>query len=235
MRRIAFTAILLLAIPAINTQDFIYLRDGNRIKSKIKKVNYKKVLYNKYCSNDTTNYFVNKAEVLLIAYENGKVNFLKDVPEISQTFNFNKNLISYHLFDLIINEFTLSYEHLFKNGTVELQIPVSIGYGKNRNFNNLFYSGVYLNIYPTGQGKRRYFFGEELQAGVVEYDAHWHEKDENGNPQPMSKIYNRFYAKLLINNGKIKFDDHEPDNQPETAETISFNTTYRTGIKPSRA
>jgi hypothetical protein len=223
---IPFLSLVLLSFLA-NAQDFIYLRDGTNIKSIVKKISDKEVFFRDFDSNDTTLFSVKKPQVLMIAFENGEVKFFKKEQEIIHRFSFKKNLISYHLADLIINDFTLSYEHIFKNGTLGLQIPVSLGYSEYfdySDFTNNFYSGVYINFYPTGQGKWRYFFGPGIRLGSGRYSDNWYDTQTQ---QYYTEHHNTFYGKLLVNNGVM----FTPITSFSLSATVSLGIRYAPGIK----
>ncbi len=233
---------------ALSAQDFIYLRDGSRIKSSIQRIDGKSILYKEYNNPDSPLYSLKASQVMMIAYENGNVKFFKKEKAIIQRYIFKKNFLTYHLADLIINNFTLSYEHLFKNGTIGLQIPVSFGYGEYYEFDsfkNNFYSGLSLNFYPLGQGKWRYLLGPALRIGQGDYDDEYYDfTTEQYVDQSQKGI---FYGKLLINNG-VMFTPIEslsvtavlslgvryiPDlniedvDKVHTAAAFSFNMSYR--------
>ncbi len=217
--------ILLLSLAA-NAQDFIYLRDGSNIKSKVEKLTGEEVRYRYFDNEDTTLYSVKNSQVLMIAFENGEVKFFKKVSEIIHRFNFKKNLLSYHLTDLIINNFTLSYEHVFKNGTLGLQIPLSFGYTPYydyTDFNSNFYTGIYLNFYPNGQGKWRYYFGPGIRLGSVKYGYNSYDA---ATGRYTYKYSDTFYGKLLINNGVM----FTPTNSFSLSATLSLGVRYAPGI-----
>jgi hypothetical protein len=129
------------------------------------------------------------------------------------------------------------------SGKIGLQIPISFGYATGSNFGNdvlisQFYSGLYLNFYPTGQGKVRYMLGPGLRFGL----GHENYYDDNGN----DSNNDTFYSKLLINNGivfspieslslsavlslGIRYfpEAHNEDEVVRTSAAFSFNLSYR--------
>jgi len=237
----------LLIFTILSAQDFIYLRDGSRVAANVKSIDNKSVLYKDVNDPTGSTFSINKSQVMLIAYENGNLKFFKRKQTVIQRYSFKKNFLTYHLADLIINNFTLSYEHLFKNGSIGLQIPVSFGYGnyeENDGLKNNFYSGIYLNLYPTGQGKWRYFLGPAVRLGIADFENKWYNYP-SGQLIDNSK-HNFFYGKLFINNG-VMFTPvsslsircvlslgirYTPNitfisNNIETAAAFSFNMSYR--------
>ncbi len=85
------------------------------------------------------------------------------------------------------------------------RIPVSFGYNYNDNvfnFRNIFYSGIGINFYPTGQGKWKYFMGPQLRMGLGRGSKYYYSYDEYGNY--ISDTYHErdtFYAKFFVDNG----------------------------------
>ena len=202
MKKAIFTLMMMSFVFALQAQDFIYLRDGGRVQAKVQSVDKKNVMYRNFNDSSSPLYSLKKSQIMMIAYEKGNVQLFKKESAIIQHYLFKKNFVSYHLADLIINDFTLSYEHLFKNGTIGVQIPLSFGYNHYEGFNgfsNRFYTGIYLNFYPTGQGKWRYFMGPGVRVGKGEHrGGSW---DHNLGQYVSNNKYNLFYGKLLVNNG----------------------------------
>ena len=197
-------------------QDYIYLRDQQlRIAAKNIKIGDDEIRYENYGANNGQVYLVNRDQVSIIAYENGETRNLQKKTDKISTYEFSKNLITYHLFDLVLSNFTMSYERILNNGKIGIQIPVSFGYATHTNVSNdfvinKFYSGLYLNFYPTGQGKVRYFLGPGIRVGSG------HDNHDNKNNS------DSFYGKLLINNGVI----FSPIQQLSLAAVLSLGIRY---------
>ena len=197
-------------------QDYIYYRDQQkRIAAKNIKVSSAEIRYENYDKNDGKIYIINPDMISLIAYENGETKHFQKKTDKVNTYEFSKNLITYHLFDLVLSNFTMSYERILSNGKIGIEIPVSFGYGAHNNVPddfviNKFYSGLYINFYPTGQGKVRYFLGPGIRAGSG-HDSHGNQT----NPDS-------FYGKLLINNGVI----FSPIQQLSLAAVLSLGIRY---------
>ncbi|RLD45644.1 MAG: hypothetical protein DRI88_08530 [Bacteroidetes bacterium] len=200
MKNIFILGITFLAFSSgLFSQDYIYLRDQQqRIAAKNISISATEIWYEDYSSSEGHLYSIKPELVSLIAYENGEVRVIKSRAKDMNTYDFKKNLITYHLSDLIISNFTMSYERILQSGKLGIQIPVSFGYASGTNFGNnvlisKFYSGVYVNFYPNGQGKVRYLLGPGIRIGVG-HDNH------NSNSQNYTDT---FYGKLLINNGVV--------------------------------
>ncbi|RLD40608.1 MAG: hypothetical protein DRI89_11625 [Bacteroidetes bacterium] len=204
MKKITFILILIFAFSAgIIAQDYIYFADQqNRIAAKNVKISSSEIRYENYESNEGQIYIINRARVSLVAYEDGTTKYLQGREKKKSNYEYNKNLISFHLTDLIISNFTLSYERILGNGNTSIQIPVSFGYSSNNNFGdyyiyNTFYSGLNFNFYPTGQGKVRYFLGPGVRIGIG------HDSGYSNDGYDKVESSDSFYTKLLINNGII--------------------------------
>jgi hypothetical protein len=124
------------------------------------------------------------------------------------TKDFTRNLINFHIFDVVFGDFAMSYERIFGDGRVSLKVPVAFGfygyspYDTPFNFNNLFYTGAGINFYPTGQGVVRYFVGPNLRFGVGRSADYYYYYDDFGN-YLYDQYYetNSFYMKYMVDNG----------------------------------
>lgn len=243
------TFILIIAIlfSTINSfaQDYIYLKNGEKISAIISEKTKTAVLYLDYGSNDGNLKLVNLSDIKLIAYSNGKVTDFSNGQKNTSNGDFNKNLIAYHLADLIINNLTISYERILDNGKIGIQIPFSFGYSDNYqelgDFVNNFYTGINLNIYPTGQGTWRYFLGPGLRLGSGTYENY----DYLSSTYPNYYTEDLFYFKFHINNGimfsptpelslvaslslGIRYVNSKySDEKVRTTGAASFNMIYR--------
>ena len=245
MKNLSLLSILILTFSSgIFAQDYIYLRSHQtRIAAKNIKISGAEIRYEVFDADDGQVYSLKPNQVNLIAYESGEVRLIQRRSKIINAYDFKKNLLTYHLFDLVISNFTMSYERILKSGKIGLQIPISFGYATGNNFGNdvlisQFYTGLYLNFYPTGQGKVRYLLGPGLRFGT----GHENYYDENG----YNNNDDTFYSKLLINNGVVfspieslslsvilslgirYFPEAHDDNEVvRTSAAFSFNLSYR--------
>lgn len=206
MKKTTLLIALFLSFSAgLFAQDYIYLldQDQSRIAAKNVRIDKSEIKYENFDATDGRVYLLNPAQVKLIAYENGEIKNLQTaVPTSKQKkeYIFKKNLVTFHLFDLVFSNFTFSYERLLNSGKVGFQIPFSFGYssGNNTPGNDFvvskFYSGLNVNFYPTGQGKVRYFLGPSLRLGLGHDNNNNSGNYETENPDT-------FYTKLLVNNG----------------------------------
>lgn len=244
MKKITLLFILVFAFSVgIIAQDYIYLRDKQeRISAKNIKVSDSEIRYEIFDTEDGQVFSIKPNQVNLIAYESGMVRLVQRKSKIINSYDFKKNLITYHLFDLIFSNFTMSYERILNNGKIGLQIPLSFGYATGNNFGNdvlisQFYSGLYLNFYPTGQGKVRYLLGPGLRFGLG-HENYYDNGNKNGDDS--------FYSKILINNGVVfspieslslsailslgirYFPEAQDDNEVvRTTAHFSINLSYR--------
>ena len=177
------TTLILLFILGItyfaSSQDIIYKKDGSKEEAKITLVGEKEIQYKKFKNEEGPVYTMPKSQIMMITYANGEYEmFVNQNDEAKQakkelSTNFTKNLFGYHLFDVVYGDFTFSYERILNSGTIGINIPLGFGYAYNSDYfnasdnwvKNLFYSGIGINFYPTGQGKWRYFVGPQVRIG----------------------------------------------------------------------
>lgn len=202
------------------SQDILYLQDGSKEEAKVLEINNQEITYKKTSNLEGPAYVIDRNKVVLITFANGEHELIspliaeqepaKQPVERPFTKDFAKNIIAFHLFDVVFGDFAFSYEHITPDGRVGLKIPVAFGfYGYHPentpfNFNNLFYSGMGINFYPNGQGKVRYFVGPNLRVGVGRSADYYYYYDEYGNYY-YDEYYetNSFYMKYLVDNGII--------------------------------
>lgn len=193
------------------SQDIIYKNDGSKEETKIILVGEKEIQYKKFNNPAGPVYTIEKKDIMLITYENGEYETINKQENMEKpvkpdlTKDFARNVFSYHLFDLIFGDFVFSYERILSNGQVGFKIPVAFGYdyySNYYNFNNVFYSGIGVNFYPTGQGKWRYFMGPQVLVGLGQENDWVAYFDDNGNYLYDEQVENEgLYTKFFVDNG----------------------------------
>jgi|AntAceMinimDraft_9_1070365.scaffolds.fasta_scaffold00089_24 hypothetical protein len=246
---ILITAISFITINLVS-QDFIYKRNlTDRIAATNINVQNIETTYNIFGDESGQAYSIANNDISMIAFENGEIRFFEREKKIAHRRNFKKNIINYHLFDLVVNNFKISYERIVSNGKIGIQIPFAIGYGDEDNLSgfddvyNKFYTGISLNFYPTGQGAVRYFMGPGIQIG----NGFFNDGYSNGYGQYTEANIDTFVFRFLINNGimftpiealsislvgslgirytdKVKYNN---DNNVKTVGAFSANLSYR--------
>lgn len=238
--------VILISISVVNAQDYIHQKDGNKVAAKNIEILMDITKYNKFEEEDGKVLIIPNEEISFITYENGDVRFFERESRAIQRYNYKKNLINYHLFDLIVNNFKISYERIISKGKLGIQIPFAVGYSDDLSgyddVQNKFYTGVTLNFYPTGQGKWRYFMGPSLTLGSGTYDT-WHDNY-------YSSYYTKketFVLRFLVNNGVmfspipelslsaigsigIRYIDNTSGSSYDNIKTVgafAFNLSYR--------
>jgi len=242
---------LLVVITNVSAQDFIYKRNQTeRVEATNIQVLTSETTYNLFGDDSGDIYSLTNKQISMIAFENGDVRFFEREKKIVNRHNYKKNIINYHLFDLVVNNFKLSYERIISNGKVGIQIPFAIGYGNDGNISgfddvhNNFYTGISINFYPTGQGIIRYFMGPGIQVGTGYFDDYYY---DNNTGQSHYNNIDTFVFRFLVNNGVIftpiealsislvgslgirytgetQYDD---DNNVRTVGAFSANLSYR--------
>jgi len=246
MKKNYLLIITFVAIFGLNSfaQDYIYLKNGDKIEAIVNETTKTATLYTPYGSSSNELLIVDNKKIKLIAFADGKVKDFNDGSKVRDNDGISYNLFSYHLADLLINNLTISYERILPGGKIGLQIPFSIGYSGDYqelgDFQNKFYSGLYVNFYPTGQGQWRYFTGPGIRVGSGTYE--YNDYNYNGVDYNKEDV---FYFKFHVNNGIIfspipelslaaslslgirYLDSKYTDEKVRTTGAFSFNMIYR--------
>ena len=207
---LVFTGVQLFA------QDVITLQNNKIIDAKNIVVADDIIKYQNYYDNNGKVLNISKAKVSSIQYQNGsKLDISETKTPILQK-NTKKNLLTFHFLDFVINDLAISYERLIADGKYGIQIPFSFGYSNHptevffpyptgdletytNKLTSNFYTGITFNVYPTGQGKVKYFLGPSIRIGSGKYYTNW---DNYHNENKYSSI-NTGYVKFFINNGIV--------------------------------
>src|ERR1039457_2384981 len=114
MNRYLILLVCLIFWGGMKGQDIIHKTDTTTIYAKIVEVGEKEIKYMKFDNLDGPVYIIKKKNVSSINYPNGTSD-LFSTGDLKYFSDFKKNIISYNLFELIIDKVTFSYEHLFAN------------------------------------------------------------------------------------------------------------------------
>lgn len=194
-----FTAIVACFSLRTPAQDTIVLNSGTIIISDVTSISDIEVRYKELSNPDGPEYILKKNSVEKISFSNGEIKMFSVKQNIKQ---YGSNIISYHIFDVIYQDFTIAYEYITKGGMTGIRVPLSIGFNTETdrdrpfNFKNLAYTGVGFNIYLMGQRKASYFMGPEIDFGIgrnFTYDYY--------NFEGYYTKTDFIYGRLLINNG----------------------------------
>jgi len=204
-----FLLLLLVAFTSSNAQDIIMLIRGGNIQAKVQEVKSKEIVYKKFSNLNGPNYYIDVEDVEKINYESGAVDIFEANPNAGVPFSYNakktesvfgNNIISINIPDILFQNVTFSYERfLGEQKKLGLRIPLSFSlYGDNNNnftFNsyNIFYSGVDVNYYPTGQGQARLFLGPVLRTGVSRVSSSVYDE------------FSMYYVNSTVNTGYFSF------------------------------
>jgi len=210
---LSFFVLFICITTKLAAQDIITLKNNYTIDAKNIIVTPKEVKYQDFYNNSGEILILQKNIVASILYANGSTISLHDIEKAKTQAGIGKNLITFHFLDFVINNFTISYERILANGKYGIQIPFSFGYSDKTTtiplplptssvytnyLVNRFYTGIKFNIYPTGQGKVKYFLGPEIRFGngLLHQDTYNYDQQ---NPYTTSTGYIKFF----INNGII--------------------------------
>ena len=202
-KRIAIIAVLLISYAAthLNAQNTIIFNSNQKTAVIIKEISDLEIRYKNFSNPDGPVYTTNRNSVYKIIFQNGEQ---EQISKKKHKEGYGRNIVNYHIFDLIYRDFSFSYEHILKNGKFGLKIPVAIGFNNTdynngpRQYSNLLYSGFGLNVYLLGQRMVSYFIGPEIHLGIGK--DHYYYYDEYYY-QSYDKTEDFVYGRFLINNG----------------------------------
>lgn len=206
-KRIAFIAVILMsiAISHIIAQDTIVFKSDKRTAAVIKEINDLEIRYKNFSNPEGPDFVTQKSNIYKIIFKNGEQ---MQLSKQKKKDGYGRNIISYHLFDFVYQDFSMSYELISKNGKFGYKIPVAVGFGNTdrdgpRLFTNTIYSGFGLNAYIFGQNTISYFIGPEIHVGWGKDDYYYYNYDWEyyGPSYGYEETLEFVYGRLLINNG----------------------------------
>lgn len=251
-----FIILLIIFLSAIGlySQDIIILSNDRAIMAKNIVITPATVSYQAYSNSNNKNLTIPRSQVKTVSYKDGSNIILNQNEHLYNKLNLDENIISIYLLDFVISNITFSYEKIIAGGKYGIKIPLSFGYKDKTTTlyypiptepdytNELvskFYSGASFNIYPTGQGRLRYFLGPEIRIGNGIYH-----NNENDYGSSSKDNLNTGYFKLLLNNGitytpsnsfsisiigsvGIQYMTKKEINKAQTSGALSLNLSLR--------
>lgn len=239
-------------------QDVIVLTNRAKLDAKEIVIKDKTVLYQNFDDDSGKVLSMLLSKIEYIQYTNGERLFPDDlIGRTKNSENLGFNLINFHVLDFATSNFTMSYERVLSDGKFSLQLPISFGYGDPNsdlllpppfdsefelNFANRFTTGLCFNIFPTRQGRVRYFFGPSILGGSGIYSNGGYYDSYYG--YYIEEEINTGYIAFMVNNGLIisplahfsislvgslgarHFFDVE-GGKTATSGRLSFNLSYR--------
>lgn len=132
---------------------------------------------------------------------------------------FGRNNISIFLSDIVLKRLSFEYEHVFgEKGNMSINLPFSFAIAEVYDVYDdqvKWWAGIGMKLYPTGQGKIRYFFGPEIRVISATYSDYYYY--ENYNQEYTEDM---IHTAFLLNNGFI----YEP------AENFIFTINLGVGL-----
>ena len=250
---LVFTVLFLSILSVSFGQDIILLANRAKIEAKDIVVKNKTIYYQDFNESSGEIFTVPVNRIEYIQYASGEKVTPNDLLARVNSYNgLGNNLINFHLLDFATSNFTMSYERVISDGKFSIQIPVSFGYGDdygnfwlptpwdseiNIDFANRFSTGVALNIFPTRQGKVRYFFGPAIYGGSGVYYPGYDYYNESFDVRTsfVSFVVNNgliispishFSLSLVGSLGARQLFDVE-DGKTITTVKLAFNLSYR--------
>jgi hypothetical protein len=196
---VILTALLILFAITAKSQDTIFLNNREKLISIVTEISESDIRFKEFSNPSGPDFILKKSAIDHIVFKNGEQKqFVKE----KRIMPYGRNVVSYHLLDLVYRDFTFSYENILKNGKFGFKVPFAVGFNNDTdnsgpyNYKNLAYTGLGLNVYVMGQRMASYFMGPEIQFGIgseyiydnYEYYSYYTESEF-------------FYGRLLINNG----------------------------------
>lgn len=203
-KRIAIIAVLLISYAAtqLNAQDTIIFNSDQKTVAIIKEITDLEIRYKNFSNPDGPVYTTNKSGVYKIIYQNGEQD---QFSKKKRKEGYGRNIIDYHIFDLVYRDFSFSYENILKNGKIGLKVPIAIGFNNTdydngpRDFSNLIYTGFGMNVYLLGQRMVSYFIGPEIHVGIGKDHYYYYDNSYYGYDKTKTEEF--IYGRFLINNG----------------------------------
>lgn len=181
-------------------QDKIIMNDGTERDAYIRSEFGR---YIRYTDNNGNQVAVDKNTVSAIKYNENNLAKRKNRDLSSE--NLGQNIISYNYFALVHQNVGFIYERIFKSGYTSIKIPLqfSIGTPNFYTYRPTFVSGVDFNIYPTGQGLLKYYFGPSIRFGEVSSSDYYY-YDPYFNPGPIeneNETLSSAFGAFMFTNG----------------------------------
>ncbi len=239
-------------------QDVIVLTNRAKLDAKEIVIKSKTVFYQNFDDDSGQVLSMLLSKIEYIQFANGEKLFPADLGNRTKTTEaLGFNLINFHVLDFATSNFTMSYERVLSDGKFSLQLPISFGYGDSNtdlllpppfdsefelNFANRFTTGLSLNIFPTRQGRVRYFFGPSIMGGSGIYSEGGYYDSYYG--YYIEEEINTGYISFMVNNGLIisplshfsislvaslgaRHFFAVDDGKTATTGKLSFNLSYR--------
>ena len=175
-RFVVLVLIPLAGITSGQAQDTLRHTDGVLLTGKVTVIKGSRVEFSKADEPDVT-YVINTADLSSIRYENGRQEtFAPAAVPAGIAVNRGRNILAWRPTDLVLTDFTMTYERLSRSRKVSWRIPLSVGIDRiteqgNRTFrstyirNKVFLTGLDLNFYLGKPDRFRYFMGPSFRVG----------------------------------------------------------------------
>jgi hypothetical protein len=195
-RFVVLCLIPLAGITSGQAQDTLRRTDGVLLIGKVTVIKGSRVEFSKADEPEVT-YVINSADLSSIRYENGRKETFAaaavPVPDARIAVNRGRNILAWRPADLLLTDFTLTYERLSRSRKSGWRIPLSVGMNQSREQmqssfirNKLFSTGLDLNFYIGKPDRFRYFMGPSFRFGFYR-----------------ASVYDRFTFRMESRTGKM--------------------------------
>ncbi|MCF8369400.1 MAG: hypothetical protein K9G76_10190 [Bacteroidales bacterium] len=204
MKHLIYSLVLLFSLcSAALGQDKIFFKDGKIKEAKVIEISSSRIKFKDFHFLTGPMYIAKTSEVDKIIFENGQEKIIsRAFLNSMNTMSLGRNILSYHMFDVLYAEFTVSYERISRNQKFGFLIPYSVGFNPSRERQEAYspniYSGFGFHYYPQKQKRWSFFIGPEIILGIASREVHYYDYH---NPPSYNKKYNYVYAKSWLNNG----------------------------------
>ncbi len=206
-KRITLIAVLLMSIAVshIIAQDTIIFKSNQKTSAIVKEITDLEIRYKSFGNPEGPDYVTQKSNVYKIVFKNGEQ---MQISKKMKKTGYGRNIMSYHIFDFVYQDFSMSYERISKSGKLGYKVPIAIGFNTDRDngprlYNNMLYSGFGLNVYIFGQKMVSYFMGPEVHVGIGKEEYYYYYEDQVEPYYTYGEYRSEefIYGRLLINNG----------------------------------
>lgn len=87
MKKLLFSAVFYVCSIIVSGQDYVILKNGDEIKSKVVELGQTEITYKKYDNLDGPSYSIAKSDVFIIKYENGTKDLINTIQSIENKAN----------------------------------------------------------------------------------------------------------------------------------------------------
>jgi len=142
----------------------------------------------------------------------------------TQSVEKNRNVISFHITDLLYTDFLLSYEHKFPEKEYGLYFPFAYNFGKGDNLyglNSKYFTGFGLHYYFKDDIPVYFFMGPEANFGMAKVE--YFDFNSNDNLTQIETYSEDFFYSRVFYNGGFRYS---PQRNTSLLVKLGFGVQY---------